>query len=151
MDAVVYKLTIAGRPYIGSTLNFKLRYRQHQKHAGKNPMYKQFAAGSPIEYEILYRYTGKSVRRKYIKQVIQREEIKQIRAHNSFLEGWNQTIGGEPPSLTLNKYILDVKLTKDKNLAKNIDWKLENSNIPGKIKRKLQSKLYEVEALWTKQ
>lgn len=103
---------------------------------------------NPEKPKVLYQYTGKSTNLSYIKRVLRKQETHYIKYYNSFLDGWNQQIYNERPSQTLKKYILDYKLTKNKKLLTQIEWKLDNCNIYGKEHTKLRALLWGPRVFW---
>lgn len=127
MKNVVYIFYVAGKPYIGQTTDLDRRWKQHQQHIGKNPMYKLW---NNVKFPvILYTYNGKSTNKSYIRSILLQKETEFIIKYDSFLNGWNQQVGNSQPSQTLKKYILDYRLTKDKELLRKLEWKLENTNL----------------------
>ena len=142
MDAVVYRFYVAGKPYIGMTLNLVKRSREHLGRTGRNPMYKVATDEELKSIEVLYTYTGKSKKRSYIRSKLKEKETELIKQNNSFLNGWNQQIANELPSQSIKKYILDYQLIKDEQLYEQINWKLSNTNLPWKVQSRLQRELW---------
>ena len=139
---VVYKIVVAGKPYIGMTFDLKRRSREHLARIGNNPMYKVATDDELRNIEVIWEYKGESTNKKYLKSVLKKKEIELIKQHNSYLNGWNQQVANELPSQSLRKYILDSKLTKDPVLISQLEWKIQNTNLPMKEYLRLCSLLW---------
>lgn len=128
----IYKLTNnrTGEVYIGQTSNLYLREKQHKTDLASGThhnrrMQQDYNRGDRFSFEVLEYVDG-------YKRELNNREIAQIKKHNSFYAGYNQTPGGEydrykgsyqygggkkyiPPKRTINQ-----KTNNYKPLSKNM-------------------------------